>query len=259
MPRDFTYRMYKDFLRSAIDSGYQPISFLDYLVNPQRPDKVIILRQDVDRRPSNALQIAKIQREFGAKGSYYFRIVRSSFNEKIIQEIASLGHEIGYHYEDLSRSKGNFDVAITKFQRNLEVFRKFYPVKTICMHGSPLSRFDNRSMWGKFDYKDYGILGEPYFDLDFRQVLYITDTGRQWNGAGVSIRDKVSSPFHYDFSSTQSLAQQLTQEHLPRTILQTIHPQRWNDNYVPWMEEFVSQNMKNVIKRILTANRRYHV
>lgn len=37
------------------------------------------------------------------KAKYYFRVVLESWNEKIIKEIASLGHEVGYHYEDLYR------------------------------------------------------------------------------------------------------------------------------------------------------------
>jgi hypothetical protein len=59
------------------------------------------------------------------------------------------------------------------------------------MHGSPLSRYDNRKIWEQFDYRKYGIIGEPYFDVDFSKVLYLTDTGRRWDGEHVSIRDKV--------------------------------------------------------------------
>jgi len=60
------------------------------------------------------------------------------------------------------------------------------------MHGSPLSKYDNRDIWGKYNYKSLGITAEPYFDLDFNDVFYITDTGRKWDGASVSIRDKQS-------------------------------------------------------------------
>jgi len=60
------------------------------------------------------------------------------------------------------------------------------------MHGSPLSKYDNRCIWKKHDYRIHGIIGEPYFDQDFKKVLYLTDTGRKWDGAGVSIRDKAT-------------------------------------------------------------------
>ena len=61
------------------------------------------------------------------------------------------------------------------------------PVKTICMHGSPLSKWDNRDLWKRYNYRDYGIIAEPYFDVDFDEVFYITDTGRRWDGDKVSI------------------------------------------------------------------------
>ena len=59
------------------------------------------------------------------------------------------------------------------------------------MHGSPMSPYDNRLLWTKYDYRDYGIIGEPYFDVDFSEVAYYTDTGRRWDGDSVSVRDKM--------------------------------------------------------------------
>lgn len=41
-----------------------------------------------------------------------------------------------------------------------------------------------------YDYRNYGIIAEPYFDLDFSKVLYLTDTGRRWDGNKVSMRDR---------------------------------------------------------------------
>ena len=44
-----------------------------------------------------------------------------------------------------------------------------------------------------YDYRDYDIIGEPYFDLDFDEFFYLTDTGMRWNAGRFSIRDKVNS------------------------------------------------------------------
>jgi hypothetical protein len=41
--------------------------------------------------------------------------------------------------------------------------------------------------------EDFGIIAEPYFDVDFKEVLYLTDTGRRWDGDEVSVRDKVEN------------------------------------------------------------------
>jgi hypothetical protein len=64
----------------------------------------------------------------------------------VIKEIHDLGHEIGYHYENLTTCMGNMEAAIDDFQRNLEKLRKIAPVSTICMHGSPRSRWDSRDL-----------------------------------------------------------------------------------------------------------------
>ncbi len=36
-------------------------------------------------------------------------------------------------------------------------------------------------MWKRYSYRDFGIIAEPYFDVDFGEVLYLTDTGRRWD------------------------------------------------------------------------------
>jgi len=84
-----------------------------------------------------------------------------------------------------------YSEAFRDFKENLEKLRKLYPVKTICVHGSPLSKWDNRDLWKRYDYRDFGIIAEPYFDIEFSDVLYLTDTGRRWDGNAFNIRDKV--------------------------------------------------------------------
>ena len=83
-----------------------------------------------------------------------------------------------------------FGRAIESFERNLARLRRYADVRTICMHGSPLSKWDSRLLWERFDYRDYGIVGEPYFDMDFGRVAYYMDTGRRWDGEKMSVRDK---------------------------------------------------------------------
>ena len=72
-----------------------------------------------------------------------------SWDETIIREIRDMGHEIGYHYDDLSFCKGDHEKAIRRFEKNLATLREIAPVKTICMEGAPLSKWDNRDLWGK--------------------------------------------------------------------------------------------------------------
>ena len=250
--RDFTLVVYEAQIKSILASGYKILPFKEYLSKPEE-ESIVILRHDVDKKPGNALRTAQIAKTLGIVSTYYFRIVKSSFNEKIIKQIANLGHEIGYHYEDLTLANGNIEKARELFITHLSIMRKLYPVSTICMHGSPLSKWDNRNLWDGFNYKEFGIIGEPYLDLDYNRFLYFTDTGRRWNGEKYSIRDKVDSNNEYNYKSTYDLIEAFNSKKIAnKNIVLTIHPQRWSDDFIPWTIELILQNIKNNIKKYFT-------
>lgn len=214
----------------------------------------ITLRHDVDLKPQNSLATAKIEHELGWKAVYYFRAVPESWDESIIREIASLGHEVGYHYESLTTCNGDLNAAYRDFCQNLEKLRAIVPVRSICMHGSPKSKWDSKDIWKKYDYHQLGIEFEPYFDTDFSKTFYLTDTGRRWDGFNVSVRDRI--PVHQDrwcreglvFHSTDDVIDAAKENKLPDTIMITTHPQRWTNNMPEWWLEFLVQNVKNVVK-----------
>jgi len=320
---DFTLKTYRSLLKALTSQNYIFKTFEQFIRDGSSDEKTIILRHDVDRLPDNALRVAELEKSLDVRASYYFRVVKQSFDAGIIKEIAGMGHEIGYHYENMatiSRQKSGygiwdmgfgkkkaegrklkaerseqksgennetlnpnpkipnpealFELAIEDFEKNLEKLRKICPIKTICMHGSPLSKYDSRDLWKVYDYRDFGIIGEPYFDVDFNEVLYLTDTGRRWDGERVSIRDKVSwSEARGQGSGEElsSISKPLTANHspnslhstfdiinaiekgmLPDKIMINVHPQRWTDKFSPWLKELVFQNLKNIIKRFYT-------
>lgn len=217
----------------------------------------LTLRHDVDLKPQNSLRTARIEVEKGMLGIFYFRAVPESWDENIIREIASLGHEIGYHYESLTTCAGDVDKAYEDFCKNLEALRKIVTVRSICMHGSPRSPYDSKDIWKKYDYKALGIESEPYLDTDFSKVFYLTDTGRRWDGFKVSVRDKI--PQYQDewtargltFHSTQDVIVGLSRGVIPKDLMVTVHPQRWNPFGVSWCKELAMQNVKNIVKRII--------
>ena len=102
-------------------------------------------------------------------------------------------------------------------------------------------------LWERYDYRDYGIIGEPYFDIDFNKLAYFTDTGRRWNGYRYSIGDKVNSRYNFDFKTTQEIIDNI--DNLPDKVMFTIYPERWHSRPLPWLKELVWQNVKNVVKR----------
>jgi hypothetical protein len=258
--KDFTISSYQQLLNALQEFGFDFLPYKEYHIRGEnRNRKQITLRHDVDDYKENSLQFAKIQYELNIKGTYYFRIIPQSYDEKVIRTMADMGHEIGYHYETMDTCRGNIDKAYNEFCRNLEMFRKITSITTICMHGSPLSKFDNKDIWQKYDYKQLGIIAEPYFDVDFNKTFYLTDTGRRWDGGKVSVRDKAMESngcsnqefLKRIYKSTNDIIKDLERKSFPDNVMITFHPQRWTDNRTLWYKEFIMQNFKNQIKRVI--------
>jgi len=246
--RDFTIQAYDLLLRELQKQSYKTSTYSDFIENYQPGNKTVILRHDVDRKSGNALKMAKLESDTGVKASYYFRITRNSYNEDIIREIAGMGHEIGYHYEDLSFANGDKEKAIEMFRENLAKFRALYPVKTICMHGSPMSKWDNRDLWEKYDYREDAIIGEPYFDIDFEKLFYITDASRTWNNEKITKRDKVHSSLKFDFKNLEDIMILIRNKKLPDQLMVNVHPHNWSFSAVEWFKIMLWQGLKNIIK-----------
>ena len=257
---DFTLATNRRLLTPLKENGYEFFTFEEYC-SGEKSDKVVILRHDVDKKPANSLALAEIEASLGIHATYYFRIVPESNQPDFIRRIADLGHEIAYHYEDLTICKGNTEKAYESFQKNLAYFRTYYPVKTISMHGSPSGQFDNRHLWNHYNYRDFGIVGEPYFDFLDENVnepdgnkFYFTDTAGMWDGDKYNVRDKAigqSADNKVKVHTTGDLIRFLTHSASAREVMINTHPQRWTDNKTEWLLEYTTQKAKNIIKRFL--------
>lgn len=260
---DFTLKKYTELLQKLLDNHYRFVTFEQYCSHKTEleAETFVILRHDVDLKAENSLATAQIEHAFGVRASYYFRVVKQSNKPEIIKAIVNLGHEIGYHYEDMSLCGGDKEKAMDHFKKQLVYFRQFYPVRTICMHGAPHSKFDGRDLWKQFDYRNLGIIGEPYFDVDFSKVFYLTDTGRRWDGFNVSLRDKV--PVYQDewirqgwvYHSTGDVLDAITRQSLPQKLMITTHPQRWTNRYGAWLKETTMQSAKNIVKGMMVKRK----
>lgn len=222
------------------------------------------LRHDVDLYPERSLRTAEIEAEEGLTATYYFRTVPESYDENIIKQIVALGHTAGYHYECLTTCNGDMEAAYEDFCRNLEKLRKVAPVTTACAHGSPRSPYNSQDIWKHHDIHTLGIDYEPMLDTDFSKTLYLTDTGRRWDGYKVSVRDKV--PQYQEqwtkegliFHSTDDIIHALNDIHHPihlKELLINTHPQRWMPFGTQWVAEATAQWWKNQAKRILVKFR----
>ena len=243
---DFTVEKYKELLEAL------------------KKHKCFSLRHDVDLRPDFSLRIAQVEAASGLTATYYFRTVPESYDEAIIQQIVSLGHRAGYHYECLTTCNGDMKAAYDDFCLNLERLRKIVPITTACAHGSPRSPWNSQDIWLHNDIHALGIDYEPMLDTDFSKTLYITDTGRRWDGYKVSVRDKV--PRYQEqwtaeglvFHSTDDIINALNNPQHPihlKSLLVNTHPQRWMPFGIQWMMEAGLQQAKNIAKRVIVITR----
>lgn len=251
---DFTFKKYKELLISLKNKGYTFQTFEEFIENPNK--KVVVLRHDVDRRSKHSIDLALIENSVSVKATYYFRIVEESNQPSVIEKVVSIGNEIGYHYEDLGDFRGDYERAYDSFLKNLIYFRSFYPVKTISMHGSPANRIDNRDLWNKYDYKKNGIIAEPYFDVNYDEVFYITDAGRKWNDRTVSVRDKVKTKYEIEIKSIDQIIKLIQQDKLPKKLIINTHPHNWSNFGLLWIFIYVWQSIKNIVKFILIKYRK---
>lgn len=248
---DFTLKTYRQLLETFLAKDYELITYEHYC--RQKPvGKFLIVRHDVDEIASNALQMAKVEHELGVRATYFFRIVKQSNRPEILREIASMGHEIGYHYEDLSFSKGNLSEAKKSFDKSLAYFRTFYPVVSVCMHGSSTSKYDNREFWNHFNLNDFGLIGEPYLTTDFNEVYYFTDTGYAWDGGKYAVRDVVESRFNQKFHSSKQIMEAVNTGQFPNQSLMLAHT-LWSKHVFQWillhLREFLRNNLKYYAQR----------
>lgn len=258
--RDFTLKKYELLLKAIKSTGYPVSTIFDFLKCP--PEKCIILRHDVDRAINRNLEMAKLEHRYGIKSTYYFRHIEETFKPEVILQMAKMGHEIGFHYEVMDKAKGNPEKAIEIFKKELEDLRKVTEgvtdVRTACMHGNPLKPWSNRDLWKKYDFKDFGIAGEPYFSIDYSKVLYLTDTGRTWadlkirvkdtiNRSGINASTGLTNIGLNSISSTDDVIQLIQSRKIPQICL-LVHPNRWCEDYRGWTKELLFQNIKNVGK-----------
>lgn len=252
--RDFTIKMYSKLCQAIKDTGYKNVTIAEYI--EQSPNSALLLRHDVDRYPESALRMAKLEHSFGLRSTYYFRYTKSVFKKPIVIAIHKMGHEIGYHYETLSKANGNYSMAKNSFILELDKFREIVPVKTASMHGRPLSKWDNRDIWKSCKQEDLGIMGEAYLDIDYSRVRYFTDTGRTWHGDKYNVRDKV--PVSQNFGEAEATVDLISIIHKKKyeNLCILTHPNRWSDGNLDWFFSYLIDLSINQIKNVLIKSRK---
>lgn len=247
--KDFTLEMYRELVRFFLTSGYTICSVDDYLSGSNDARYRVIIRHDIDRRIHKAVDFAHIEHDLGIRATYYFRHPYT-FQPPVIQKVRDMGHEIGYHYEVVSKTDGDPDLAGKLFQQELDDFRTYVPVKTICMHGAPLSKYDNRDFWNYFSFEAFDLSGEAY--LSINNVYYYSDTGRTWSNAH-KIRDRLQNQMNISSENVHSTLDliRIIEINKPRVVYILTHPERWAGSSGEWLYLWGVDTAVNMAKKLL--------
>ena len=255
MMRDFTLASYAKYIQAIQKSYPHILRFDEFFPLDPKPDTFCLIRHDVDRRPKKALQMARLENQMGIRATYYFRAKKHAFKPQIIQEISNLGHEVGYHYESLSDTRGNLSRALKDFEFHLERFNRIVAVRTVSMHGRPLMPYDNRDLWRDAENHErlvgkYSIYGEVYLDIDYRDVAYLNDTGRNWTADRSNIRDQTKYGIRLSFNSGAEALNYLNSTPVPKLVFQ-IHPERWAGNMMDYYFSLCFDALANLAKYVV--------
>ncbi len=177
--------------------------------------KVVVgLRHDVDWNPFKALEMAKIEKEFGIRATYFFlatadyygkfinsRMVRSEGIEYLFEEINRTGAEIGIHNDLISII---IDQKLDPYSFNKEELAFFKSIRIkihgTAAHGSSIAKktvpnyqiFSDFAQSDSIEYegkmfpigqhslKSYGFKYEAY-NIDYG--MYFSESGGKWNNS----------------------------------------------------------------------------
>jgi len=226
----FIYNIWDEICQEL--SKYKTIR-ADNIINQESNSEWIVIKHDVETDVKKALELAKIEHKYNLQATYFVQANLVEQNYKILQEIASLGHEITYHYDVLDANSGDYILSLKEFNKNIELFNSFgFEIKTVCPHGNPVI---NRNGWSsnKDFFRDKSIADRFPEILDIvvelpnrlkNNYTYISDAGYGWKKI-VNISDNdIKNSGDIDLGDYKTLLKTIEKE--DRVIIST-HPHRW--------------------------------
>jgi hypothetical protein len=136
----FTYKAYKEILKSALDSGYEVLSIRDFLQKASTPSKVLLLRHDIDKNPHSMYPLAEVELNLGVKSSIFVRVMGADYNPvsysvtNDLMDLEKNDFEIGLHSNFLEfASNTNLD-PISVLTTETQLLSSIYKIKGISCH-----------------------------------------------------------------------------------------------------------------------------
>ena len=274
----FTFSSYRRVLEAITQGGSVVLGIEQYLAARQAgslPEgRFVAIRHDVDYFPMRALALATIEAERRVAVTYYFRRRFFASNLDLIRKVASLGHQIGYHYEEVDTHQKAPNMQVARDAAGffigalLDIDRQGFPIRSVCAHGNPLTDVDNRQVvhlvrdsqyldhlaftFDRAEVKEKisdRLIGDASIDVtgaDFD--LYIPDTGRF--NPRYNLKDRIDDCPIAGLSNLDDFAA-ILRDPKNRRIYMNLHPDRWSGDMATWLFDFTFDTAKNLVKRLI--------
>lgn len=187
---------YQELIETAMTKGYLITSVIGYhdlqkAGNISSAAKVIIMRHDIDTDKIAAQKFFDIEKSYGVKSSFYFRL--STIEPRLMNAIEKYGSEASYHYEEISTYCKQYKIrdkteVVKKMDKIQEVFIANYlklkkdlsiPMRSIASHGDFVNRYlgvVNQELLTSEIRKQCGIEVEAYDEIIKSECVSISDT-----------------------------------------------------------------------------------
>jgi|GEM_PF-887747 len=238
----FIYKQWEIFCKKLDSAGINSVTASSLLDTHNDNDSFLVLKHDVETNPSKALELAKIEKKYNHKGTYYVQgyLLKNKKNLLILKKIQSLGHELSYHHDVMDSNNGDLSSAKREFEAYLNLFlQNGFKFKTVCQHGNPIvERFGYNS---NRDFFRNPNINEHFKDIcdimvNFKVKAnvnydYISDSGYGWK--------IIFSPENNDVIDTtdKDIVLKNHKEVLnfitsKKSIVISTHPHRWSKSYL---------------------------
>lgn len=174
----FTYDGYLGLLNLLTENGYRTVNYHNW----EKYDRCVILRHDVDNDLQNALEMAKLEHEYGIQSTYFVLLASNFYNlfscksREIINEIKGLGHAIGLHFDETVYQKGmgNVESVTHCIRMELDILSEILEDRaTIFSFHRPTKTILDANISIKGAINAYG-------HIFFRDFKYMSDSRRHW-------------------------------------------------------------------------------
>lgn len=274
----FTYESYRRLLETITRNGYA-IHGIEAILAARAagtlPDgNYVAIRHDVDYFPDRAKAIAEIEAERRISTTYYIRRRFFDTNLDMVRTIAGLGHQVGYHYEEVDTHQKAPNLQVGRDALGffigalLDIDRFGFHIRSICAHGNPMTDVDNRQVVHllrdpevldhlAFTYDRDEIrtkiierlIGDASIDITGRDFdLYIPDTGRF--NPRFNLKDRIDDCAIAGLKNLDDL-DRLLKDSAHRRIYMNMHPDRWSGDPVTWLFDWSLDTVKNLLKAVL--------